>query len=39
LGSATVQKPVDLSILIFRQCCAEAIPTSRTSEKYFMITI
>ena len=25
LGSGTVQKPLDLSILIFRQCCAEAM--------------
>jgi hypothetical protein len=31
LGSGTVQKPLDLSMSIFRQCCAEAtVAANRT---------
>jgi hypothetical protein len=29
LGSGTVQKPLDLSMSIFRQCCAEAMLVAR----------
>ena len=39
LGSGTVQKPLDLSMLIWRQCCAEAEVTSRrTSKGNFMVS-
>ena len=36
VGSDTVQKPLDLSISILRQCCAEAMPTSSTRESHLM---
>ena len=32
-----MQKPLDLSMSILRQCCAEAMPTSRTSERHLMV--
>jgi hypothetical protein len=32
-----VQKPLDLSMSIFLQCCAETVPTSRTKENHFMV--
>ena len=36
-GSGTLQKPLDLSISIFLQCCcADAMLTSSTSESHFM---
>ena len=34
-GSGTVQNPLDLSMSILRQCCAETIPTNSISGRYF----
>ena len=36
-GIGTVQEPLDLSMSIFRQCCAEAMPTSRNRERYLRL--
>ena len=37
VGSGTVQRPLDLSMSILRQCCADAIPTNRISERHFIV--